>query len=122
MEHPGLYIVYGISSMGVDVNDLEKAIDAEFDKVKMELISDQEFQKIRNQTENDFILSNATLEGIADNLATYHTFYKDANLINTELDKYLAVTKEDIQRVAQQYLTKQNRVVLHFLPKSEQSK
>jgi zinc protease len=122
MEHPGLYIVYGISSMGVDVNELEKAIDAEFEKVKTELISEQEFQKIRNQTENDFILSNATLEGIADNLATYHTFYKDANLINTELDKYMAVTKEDLLRVANQYLTKENRVVLHYLPKSQQNK
>jgi len=119
LEHPGLYIVYGISSMGTSVDDLENAIDEQFDKVQTDLISEMEFQKIRNQTENDFITGNATLAGIAGNLANYYTFYKDASLINTELEKFMAVTREDIRRVAQKYLTEENRVVLYYLPKSE---
>ena len=43
-------------------------------------------------------------------------FFGDANLINTEIDKYLAVTKEDIQRVAKKYFNKDNRVTLIYLP------
>ena len=41
--------------------------------------------------------------GIAENLANYEMYYGDANLINTEIDNYHAVTREDIQRVAKKY-------------------
>ena len=44
-------------------------------------------------------------------------YYGDANLINTELERYLKVSKEDIQRVANKYFVPSNRVVLYYLPK-----
>ena len=56
----------------------------------------------------------------AESLANYHIFYKDANLINTEIDRYLAVTKADIQRVAKEYFKKDSRVNLFYLPKQAQ--
>lgn len=84
MEDPGLYITLGLVNMGVDVADLEKAMDAEIAKVQNELISEKEFQKIRNQMESQFVQQNATTFGIAEQLANYHVYYKDANLINTE--------------------------------------
>lgn len=117
-EDPGLFLNFGIANMGVTADELEKALDAEFEKVKKELISDKEFQKLRNQVEADFVSRFASTQGIAEELANYHVYYKDANLINTEIERYMKVTKEDIQRVAQKYLTKENRVVLHYLPKS----
>ncbi|QHL87898.1 insulinase family protein [Nibribacter ruber] len=117
LEHPGLFINLAIANMGVDAQDLERALDVEIERVKTEAITDQEFQKLRNKIETDFINGISTLEGRTEKLASYHMLYKDTNLINTELDKLLAVTKEDIQRVANQYLTKENRVVLHYLPK-----
>jgi zinc protease len=117
LEHPGLFINLAIANMGVDAQDLERALDTEIERVKTEPITDQEFQKLRNKIETDYINSLSTLEGRTEKLASYHVLYKDTNLINTELDKLLAVTKEDIQRVANQYLTKENRVVLHYLPK-----
>ncbi|MEZ5024606.1 MAG: hypothetical protein R2728_15370 [Chitinophagales bacterium] len=63
-------------------------------------------------------MGNSTIEGIANSLADYHTLFKNANLINTELDRYMDVTREDIRRVAQKYLVKENRVLLQYLPKS----
>ena len=57
------------------------------------------------------------MAGIAESLADYYTYKKSTNLINTELDKYMAVTKADIQRVAKAYFMKSNRVVLYYLPK-----
>ena len=61
------------------------------------------------------------MAGIAESLATYHVFYGDANLINTQIDKYLAVSREDIQNSAKKYLNKNNRVVLYYLPKSQEN-
>lgn len=117
LEDPGIAIAYCIVSMGTDVKDAEDAISAEIERTKNELISDEEFQKLRNQVENDFVSSNSRVAGIAESLANYKMYLGDANLINTELERYLAVTREDIQRVARKYYTTDNRVVMHYLPK-----
>lgn len=118
-EDPGLALMFGIANMGVSPVDLEKAIDTEIEKTQKELISAEEFQKLKNQVENDFVGSNSTMEGIAESLANYEVYFGDANLINTELDRYLKVTREDIMRVAKKYFTKENRVVLYYLPKQQ---
>jgi len=116
LEDPGLSINFGIANVGVNSKDLEDAMDVEVAKIRKELITDEEFQKLRNQVENNFISRNTTVAGIAGSLATYEMFFGDANLINTEIDRYMAVTKEDIRRVAKKYFHKGNRVVLHYLP------
>ena len=118
-EHPGLTLVFGIANPGVDAATLETAMNAEFEKVKNELISDKELQKLKNQMESNFIQGYGTVAGIAEALSDYYLYYGDANLINTEINRYLAVTKEDIQRVANKYFQDQSRVVLYWLPKAQ---
>ncbi|MBK8110264.1 MAG: insulinase family protein [Saprospiraceae bacterium] len=118
LEDPGVSIAFGISKMGVDILDLENAMDAEVARVQTELITDEEFQKLKNQVENDFISGNSRVAGIAESLANYKMYFGDTNLINTELDRYLKVTKEDIRRAAITYFNKNNRVTLHYLPKN----
>jgi len=119
-EDPGLAIMLGVANMGVKADVLEKAMLEEVEKVKANGITDEEFSKLQNQAETQFVTQNQKNIGVAENLATYYTFRNDANLINTELDLYRKVTKEDIKRVAAKYMTKENRVVIHYLPKSEQ--
>jgi len=118
-EDPGLALAFAIANMGVNAADLEKAIDEVIEAVQKDLISEEEFQKLRNQMESEFINSYSSMEGIAENLANYHVYFKDANLINTELDRYMKVTREDIRRVAKEYFRKDNRVVLYYLPKQQ---
>lgn len=117
-EDPGVAFVFAIVNAGVDPMEAEAAIDAELAKVREELISDEELTKLKNQRESGFINNKASVQGIAESLANYHTYFGDANLINTEIDRYLSVTKEDIRRVAQKYFVPENRVVLYYLPKS----
>lgn len=118
-EDPGLFLSFGITNMGVDPDTLEMAMDAEIALVQTELISDAEFEKLQNQIESQFVQSNSSMAGIAETLAQYHTYYGDANLINTEIERYMSVTKEDIMAVANKYLNKNNRVVLYYLPVEE---
>lgn len=120
LEDSGLFIAYGISNRGVDAADLENSMQAELDRVKLEEISEKEFQKLRNQIESDFVSSNSTVAGIAGSLARYNVLLDDTNLINSEIDKYLNVTIDDIKKVANKYLDNNNRVVLYYLPKSEE--
>lgn len=121
-EEPGLAIMLGIANMGVSADELENALLAEIEKLKKEGITDEEYSKLQNQAENDFIAQNQKVLGIATNLATYHTFMGSADLINTELDRYKKVTKADIKMVANKYFTKENRLVVHYLPKAGEDK
>ncbi len=118
LEDPGLYIVYGIANVGIEAAELEKSIDREIHRVQQDTVPEREFQKIRNQVENRFVDRNSTMEGVAESLANYHVYFGDTHLINTEIERYLKVSREDLQRVAGKYLTEENRVVLHYLPKS----
>ena len=120
-EDPGLALMFGITNMGVQPIELEEAMNMETEKVKKELISDLEFQKLKNQVENDFISGNSSVQGLAENLANYHVYFGEANLINTEINRYMKVTKDEIRKVAQKYLTNENRVVLYYLPKAQQA-
>jgi zinc protease len=120
LEDSGLFIAYGISNRGVSGDDLEASMQEELDRVKNEKISEKEFQKLKNQIENDFVSSNSTVAGVAGSLARYHVLLDDANLINSEIDRYMNVTIDDIQNVAKKYLGEDNRVVLYYLPKSEE--
>ncbi len=118
LEDAGLFVAYGFANIGKSAEELDKAMNAEIEKALNSEISDNEFQKIKNQIENDFYSKNSTMQGIASTLAEYHTYFKNANLINTEIEKYAKITKEDIKRVAKQYLVPNNRMVLYYLPET----
>ena len=120
LEDPGLFVAYAFANLGRSAEEVEKAMISEIDKVKSGEISDREFQKLQNQFETEFYTRNATMEGIALSLADYHTFFGNASVINSEIDKYKAVTKADLTRVARQYLKPENRLVLYYLPKNQQ--
>ena len=116
---PGLALIYAMPNQGVDLKTLENALDEQIDKVKTNLISEREFKKLRNQYENMIVSSTEKLASRAEELATDYTYFKDTERVNHELERFMAVTREDIKRVANKYFEKNNRVVLYYLPKSE---
>lgn len=122
LEDAGVFISFGIMNMGKTPEELQEAMDMEIERVKNEPIDDKEFQKLRNQIENSFVSSNGTVAGIAQSLANYHVYFGDADLVNSEIERYMAVTKEDLQRVAKKYLDPNNRVQLRYLPMSAKQK
>ena len=116
-EDAGLFLNYAIANMGVQPAALEKVVDSVVNNLKTSLVSEKEFEKVRNQIRTEFVTSNATMAGIAESLANYEVYFGDANLINTELERYNKVTRQDILNVAQKYLNRDNRVVLYYVPK-----
>ncbi len=118
-EHPGLAIAFTIANIGVSAEDLENAMDAEFAKVRDGLVPQEELDKLKAQLETEFVRDNSRVAGVASNLATAHTFLGGADMASRELDRFLAVTPADLQRVARQYFSPDARVVLHYLPKNQ---
>ena len=117
LEDPGMALVAGIASKDVTVEELQNALDEEIVRVQTELVTKEEFQKVKNQFENNFYSSNSSVAGIAESLANNHVYYGDANLINDQLKMYENITREDLMAVAKKYFKKDARVILHYLPK-----
>lgn len=117
-EDYGTYIIGALPLGGVTLPDLQKEIDEEIEKLKNDLISEREFQKLQNQFENDFVNSNATVEGIANSLARYHVLYGNTDLINKEIDIYRSITRQDMMRVTKKYLNTNQRVNMDYVPEA----
>ena len=117
-EDYGMYLIFGLPLGDNSLESLVKAMDEEVVKIQTNLISEKDFQKLQNKFETDFVNSNASVEGIANSLAEYYTFFGDTNLINTEIDIYRSISREEIQAVAKKYLNKNQRLVLDYLPET----
>ncbi|AFL84400.1 putative Zn-dependent peptidase [Belliella baltica DSM 15883] len=117
LEDGGMFLVLAIANMGVDVDDLNVAIDEVLDQVKTNGIDKNDLQKLINIKENQIINGFGSVANISQSLAQGHVFYGNADYVNTQLDLFRKVTAEDVKRVAQKYLDKDSRVVLKYLPK-----
>jgi len=121
LEDGGMFLILAIANMGVDVNDLNTAIDEVLESVKTNGIDQKEFEKLINIKENSLVNELGSVANISLTLAQGHVFYGGANSINSKLEMYRKVTIDDIQRVAKTYLNPNSRVVLTYLPKSAQT-
>ncbi|MEM8909343.1 MAG: pitrilysin family protein, partial [Bacteroidota bacterium] len=110
---PGLLIIEGRPSAGVDLEEAEAAVWAELDLLKTHPISEPELQKFKNKIESTLVFSEASILNKAINLA-YFELIGNLNLINTEVEEYSKVTVQDIQRLAQKIFTKANCSELHY--------
>jgi predicted Zn-dependent peptidase len=121
-EHPNLFWVFAIMNPGKPVADGEKAIEAQLERMKKEPVSAEELEKAKNQMISQFILSRQTVEQKAFALGNLAVVCGNPDLYNTELDRYLAVTAADIQRVAQKYFVPTQRTVLVIEPPAGEKK
>ena len=118
-EDYGVYLIYSLPVGETKLEDLTATISQEIKKLQTELISQRELDMIRNKFENDYVNSNANVEGVAHSLATYYLLYKDVKLINTELDIIRSITPEEIREVAKKYLNDNQRLVLEYGPEKK---
>jgi zinc protease len=115
----GIYALFSLPLGDVTLDQLIAEMDEEIIKIQTDLISEKAFQKLQNQFENNYVNSNANVVGIAGSLASYHVMYGNTNLINSEIDIYRSVTREEIRNVANKYLNNNQRLILEYLPKKK---
>lgn len=114
LENGGMIGVFGIGRPGMELAKLDALIDAEIEHVRKNGVTESEFQKAQNQKERELASSYGSMNSRAKNLARYHLYYGDTNLVNTEIDTYRSITREDLQRVAEKYFAPSGRNLLHY--------
>jgi predicted Zn-dependent peptidase len=118
-EKAGVVGVFATGQRGVEIAQLDKLIGEEVEKVKAEGVTEEEFQKALNQKEDELANQNGSMSARAKNLANARLFYGDTNEVNKELDRYLAVKRADLQRVAKEYLVGEKvHVVRYVVPEA----
>jgi len=118
LEDYGMYIIGAIPNGGAAPATLLSDMDEEIVKLQTDLITPEDYQKLQNQFENNFVNANTRQLGIVENLANGYTFYhKNTNEINEELTLIRSITREEIREAARKYLNTNQRLVLYYLPK-----
>jgi predicted Zn-dependent peptidase len=113
---PDLFSVWAVMASGHPVDKAQQAVFAELQSVAEKGVTERELQKAKNRVSAAFVFGLQTNMSRAQNLAEFELYWGDANLLKLELDHYLAVTVDDIKRVAATYFTPENRTVLDVLP------
>lgn len=119
LENGGLLGLFAVSHPTVTMEQLGSEFMKEIENLQKSGVTQEEFTKALNQIETQFARRFEDALDKAQALAGYETYFDDPNLINTELERYTSLTREDIQRVAQKYLVPDNRVVLKYYPASK---
>jgi predicted Zn-dependent peptidase len=109
----GLLAIEGKLVKGIKMEDAEKAIEKELEKLKNDLISEAELQKVKNKTESLIAFEDVSLANRANSLATYELL-GDASLMNKELEYYHAVTAEQIQQESRNIFDENNSNTLYY--------
>ncbi len=100
--------------------DLINEVEVEISKIQKEMISENDYQKIQNNLENIYVSSLGSVSGISQSLARYHNIFEDASMINKISDIVRSVSIEEIQAVANKYLNKDQRLIMEYLPETNE--
>jgi zinc protease len=112
-----LEVVVKMSS-GAKVSDVMKLLESQIGDVARLGPSDDDMKKLKNRMRARFLFGLQSNFARAQKLAEFELYRGDAALLNAELDKFLAVTKEDVKRVTAKYLTPTRRSVVEVKPGS----
>jgi zinc protease len=118
IEEPNLFFAVALVQRGHTPAEAEKALIAEFDKLRAEPVSEKELQRAKNQFFRDYIVDRETVRGKASQLAHAVVIHRDVKTADDEVEIFTNLKISDVQRVAKTYFTQENRLVLHILPKT----
>ena len=109
---PGIWVAYGIVNQGVGADRMDSIIGLQLDTIRTNGVTPDELEKAKNLLRAGFIANRETTFGKAEELHHYRTFHNSIEEINTDLDRILAVTSDDVKRVANTYLAPGNLTLL----------
>ena len=109
----GLVAIEGKLVKGIKVEDAAKAVDEEIEKIQANKVSDLELQKVKNKTESVIAFEDMGVMSRANSLAMYELL-GDAEMMNTELERYHEITVEDIQQECKEVFRQDNSNTIFY--------
>jgi zinc protease len=116
IEHPNLFYAVAIVQSGQDPAVVQRALQAEIDRVKTDGVTVEELHRAKRQFARDYILSRDTVRQKALHLGHAAVIHDDITTADEEFDLFQNVTLADVQRVARTYFTPESRMLLTVLP------
>ena len=116
IEHPNLFYAVAIVSPGRKPEEAANALIEELERMKREPISAHELQRTKNQFARDYLLSRDSNQQKALHLAHAAVIHSDVTTADGEFDIFQNITAEQVQKVANTYFTKENRLVMTIMP------
>ena len=113
----GLLAIEGKLVKGIKIEDADAAVNEQLQKIQSDLIADAELQKVKNKTESVIAFEDMSIISRASSLANYELL-GDANLMNIELERYQAVTAEDIRNYSRIIFDENNSNTLYYRSKN----
>jgi Predicted Zn-dependent peptidases len=107
---------FAVANQGVSPDSLDRLIAKEIARVGTEGVTDEELTKAKNSRRADKIFGLQRALNTAEGIQAANLYLGDPGAVNTELQRYMSVTKDDIKRVAQQYLRPENSTVILIKP------
>ena len=117
IDDPNLFYAVAIVPRERTPAEAAAALIEELERLKREPVSDEELQRTKNQFARDYIIGRITNSQKAAHLAHAAVIHDDITTADGEFDIFMNVSKEDVQRVAHTYFTKENRLVMTILPR-----
>jgi zinc protease len=117
IEEPNLFFAVALVAPGHTHDEVEKALIAEFDRLRAEPISERELQRAKNQFFRDYIIDRESIRGKASQLAHVVVIHGDVTTADGEVEIFTDMKVSDLHRVAKTYFTPESRLVLKILPK-----
>lgn len=116
LEHPGLFLVFGVHLAPEQGERVEKALLDEIERLRVEPVATRELEKAKNQLASQLVFSLEDVNGLATQIGTSIIHHGDPRAWLDAYDKYLAVTAADVQRVARKYLVPEGMTIVAIPP------
>jgi zinc protease len=113
-----MFLALAIANQGVEADVLREQLNREVERIISEGISDAELEKAKNAFRASYVFQSQTSMQVAERLQHYIHYHDSLDDMATDLELYMQVTAEDIQRVAAEYLKSENSYTIIIVPKA----
>jgi zinc protease len=117
-EATGMLMLQATAKEGVEVGEVERAIDEEIERIVVGGVNEDELTRARSRAEVEYAHQIENYDTRADLIGMMATYFEDPHRVLEWLEPYRQASVNDLKRVAQNYLVPENRVTSIFMPEA----